>query len=174
MMHQLWGYSLSSSEHGIRDSARKNKMETVEWLLLNYDSTKLLLSFEKFTSGFRATKQYVLMMSERRIIKTTDKHSEWDKHEHIYGTSSSAKHGRQSRCNGLSGQLRADEMDMGIQTASCDYESLPGDGLRPYPTDHAIGYPVHDVRIACLADAGDYATLRKTRLSGENLYLHKA
>ncbi len=53
--------------------------------------------------------------------------------------------------------LRADEMNVGVETARGEDQPFAGDDLGGDADHHVLRDAGHDIRIACLADAGNQA-----------------
>ena len=66
---------------------------------------------------------------------------------------------RQPAGQGVEGLLRADEVDVRVDSAGGEDQPFAGDGFGRHADDHARIDAFHDVGVAGLADAGDQAVL---------------
>lgn len=74
-------------------------------------------------------------------------------------TGAAADHGRDTGIQCRVHLRRGNEMDMAVNAACGQNQPLACNGLGRCAYDHARCDPIHNVRIAGLADAGDFAVL---------------
>ena len=71
------------------------------------------------------------------------------------GAGPAADHRGQPGGDGFMGLLRANKMNMGIQSASGENQAFSRDDFGGHANDHSIGDAGHHIRISGFADAGD-------------------